>query len=238
VIGSDLSAIQPREVAPANCTFEKDDADEPWLYDRAFDYVHLRLTCSCFNDQRGVMKQAFDNLNPGGWVEYSDIFPVAGCMNGTTEGEPRRRAVRYGLLTFAYSGTAIGKWGEYTSRGAMALAGRDILITPYYKQWLIETGCMSFCVFLHTAIHTALMLTPIVVDVEERISYWPINPWPSDPRLKRAGHFVMIDMVEGCRGMLYKLVRAAGLSADETEQYLAELKADFMDVSRHWYWPL
>lgn len=61
-----------------NCSFVQEDATEPWGYDRKFDYIHLRLMISCFGDDLAVMSHAYDNLLPGGWVEYLELMPAKG----------------------------------------------------------------------------------------------------------------------------------------------------------------
>lgn len=86
VVGVDLSKIQPSN-APPNVEFIKDDCEEPWIFDNKFDYVHARAVFTCFSDQKAVMRHAFDNLNPGGWIEYLDGSFVIGCLDGSIEGE-------------------------------------------------------------------------------------------------------------------------------------------------------
>lgn len=107
VIGSDLSAIQPETPLP-NLTWSKDDAEDPWIYPLplshltpetardenaqthliSFDYVHLRLVFTCFNDPRTVIKHAFDNMSPGGWLEFQDLNPDILQANSAFEGKP------------------------------------------------------------------------------------------------------------------------------------------------------
>jgi chemotaxis methyl-accepting protein methylase len=86
VIGTDLSAIQPTPTRP-NVEFMRDDAEKEWLYSSKFDYIHLRLTFTCFDDHRKVMRSVFDNLNPGGWVEYQESETVPIFMDRPAEGE-------------------------------------------------------------------------------------------------------------------------------------------------------
>lgn len=82
-----MSVIHPEPKLP-NCTFVRDDSEAPWLFPLPslqghhcepgcdhrvqFDYVHLRAMFTCFNDPTVVIRQAFSNLNPGGWIEYQD----------------------------------------------------------------------------------------------------------------------------------------------------------------------
>lgn len=47
VIGQDISMIQPTDTLPPNCTFVREDTEEPWVFDRKFDYIHWRLMLTC-----------------------------------------------------------------------------------------------------------------------------------------------------------------------------------------------
>jgi trans-aconitate methyltransferase len=60
VLGVDLSPIQPNLVPP-NCSFEVDDARDPWIYDRDyFDFVYIRNLAGSIRDWPGLYKQAFE----------------------------------------------------------------------------------------------------------------------------------------------------------------------------------
>ncbi|KAK6070509.1 methyltransferase domain-containing protein [Seiridium cupressi] len=136
VVGSDLSAIQPQASVP-NCIFVKDDAELPWYFPEpnpghaecqgacdhfiSFDYVHLRMMFSCFEDTRNVLRNAYDNMTPGGWIEFQDSsFDVR-------QGNPD------------FEGNALIRYGQACIRGA-AVKGRDILKSEKYEEWLEETG--------------------------------------------------------------------------------------------------
>jgi ubiquinone/menaquinone biosynthesis C-methylase UbiE len=124
VIGTDLSKIQPDPTSMRlNCEFLKEDAEEAWIYDHKFDYVHLRAVVSCFDDHRTVMRHAFDNIKPGGWIEYQD----GSCECNIMEGSP------------VLEGTAFQRWFDLFNRSAMA-RGRDMLVPNHYKQWLLDAG--------------------------------------------------------------------------------------------------
>lgn len=42
VIGTDLSLIQTNH-SPPNCRFVREDAEEEWVHDQPFDYIHARM---------------------------------------------------------------------------------------------------------------------------------------------------------------------------------------------------
>lgn len=124
VIGTDLSAIQPRPDVP-NCSFQKDDAESEWVfrapdnpYPVQFDYVHLRMVSSCFDDTREVMNQAFHNMKPGGWIEFQEI------IFDTDVNTPMIR------------------WYKAVCKGLQTM-GRDLSRPKLYKTWLEEGGCKS-----------------------------------------------------------------------------------------------
>ncbi|KAK8025333.1 hypothetical protein PG990_003156 [Apiospora arundinis] len=121
ILGTDLSKIQP-ENPPENIEFIRDDAEKPWEFGTTkFDYIHLRFVFSCFNDPKFVMRQAFEHMSPGGWIEYMDSTTDFASMDGSVEG------------------TTIQRWGELMRSGA-AMRGRNLDVTRFYKQWLEEIG--------------------------------------------------------------------------------------------------
>lgn len=90
VIGTDLSDIQPKWRMP-NCSFIQDDAEDEWLFGSTedpiqFDYVHLRMVITCFDNPRTVMRNAFKSMKPGGWIEYLDISIDLQSIGNTLEG--------------------------------------------------------------------------------------------------------------------------------------------------------
>lgn len=138
VIGTDLSLIQPDPQA-LNCSFQRGDAESEWVFRTAeepsgikFDFIHLRMVFTCFSDTRSVIKQAFDNMNPGGWVEFQDLLTDPKECN--------------------FQDPAIRRYVDGMARGAAA-AGRDLFQTKRYPQWLEEAGCKKLApAFKHAAI--------------------------------------------------------------------------------------
>ncbi|KAK8031344.1 S-adenosyl-L-methionine-dependent methyltransferase [Apiospora arundinis] len=231
IIGTDLSPIQPTHIPP-NCTFIVEDSEEEWLfrYDPShlpaaatgepqqlqqqgeeregvgkekatpnlgltFDYIHLRLVVTCFDNPKTVMKHAFDSLNPGGWIEYQDMVLDMGQENPN------------------YRGDAVQRYFYACQKGALAV-GRDILCPKNYKEWLEETG---------------------FVDVHERILLIPLSPWHDHPVLKEVGVYFLRNAYEGARGFGWKMLRASGLSVEQTESLVAELRKEVLDRDNHSY---
>jgi len=68
ILGNDLSPIQPRWVPP-NVHFEVDDVEAHWTYAQKFDYIHCRSMGNAIKNWSRLLKQCYDNLKPGGYLE-------------------------------------------------------------------------------------------------------------------------------------------------------------------------
>ena len=76
MIGIDLSPGQPAlyvedslvfhnsrltgSSVPPNLKFVVDDAEDEWVYDNKFDYIHCRLMAGCFADVERFIQQAYE----------------------------------------------------------------------------------------------------------------------------------------------------------------------------------
>lgn len=86
VIGTDLSQIQPWGRHP-NVQWVQEDAEDEWAhFPDPFDYIHLRMVITCFQNPKVVMRRAYDHLRPGGWIEYQDTGVDIFCHDTSTLG--------------------------------------------------------------------------------------------------------------------------------------------------------
>jgi SAM-dependent methyltransferase len=85
VIGTDLSPIQPAYVPP-NVRFEIDDMELEWQYgENYFDFIHVRCLAASISDWRLLLKQAYDALKPGGYVQFTDYGGEIWCDDETMD---------------------------------------------------------------------------------------------------------------------------------------------------------
>lgn len=198
VIGVDLSPCQP-DLVPPNCSFEIDDIEEPWTWNKQFDYIHARMMASSIADPPKFFQQCFENTKPGGWLEMQDThFPLESQDDTLHEG------------------TALWQWGDKIVKGLQIF--QRTIATPQYKQLMEEAG---------------------FVDVKEVQYVWPQNPWPKDRKLKELGRWNLMNMLEGLEGYsLALLTRAHGISNEEVQVFLAQVRKDMKDPKIHSYWPM
>ncbi|KAF6844992.1 UMTA methyltransferase family protein [Colletotrichum musicola] len=72
IIGNDLSANQMTWVPP-NVKFEVDDVESPWIGHKKYDYIMCRYMAAAIKDWPKLIRNIYDNLNPGGWAEFQDM---------------------------------------------------------------------------------------------------------------------------------------------------------------------
>ncbi|KAL2829287.1 S-adenosyl-L-methionine-dependent methyltransferase [Aspergillus cavernicola] len=84
IVGTDLSPIQPN-FSPPNCTFIIDDAESDWAFtkDEAFDYIHARSMGGGIADWGRLLRQAYNHLKPGGWIEFQEYDARINSDDGT-----------------------------------------------------------------------------------------------------------------------------------------------------------
>ncbi|KAK1973060.1 methyltransferase domain-containing protein [Colletotrichum sublineola] len=121
VYGIDLSATLPGYV-PSNVRFEIDDVEEDWTWSGPFDYIHSRVMTASINDWSKYLRQCYDNLVPGGWIELQEfaLFPTSDD----------------GTLTEDH---ALLKWCHLLQSASEKL-GRPYISPPSIKTLLTEAG--------------------------------------------------------------------------------------------------
>ncbi|KAF8446835.1 TAM domain methyltransferase [Terfezia claveryi] len=126
VIGTDLSPIQPVWV-PSNVKFEVDDMEEQWTYPKNhFQYIHMRSLSGSFKDWDKILKQAYNALEPGGYVEFQDY----GCQVFLSDGTLLDRdSEKYPIASYFYH-----------IMGAAAKQGRPLIIAPTMKERMEKAG--------------------------------------------------------------------------------------------------
>ncbi|KAF2459599.1 S-adenosyl-L-methionine-dependent methyltransferase [Lineolata rhizophorae] len=75
VIGTDISPIQP-SWSPPNLQFEIDNVELDWTYSKIFDLIHFQNLNACISNWPKLLKQCYDNLAPGGYLEAKETDGV------------------------------------------------------------------------------------------------------------------------------------------------------------------
>lgn len=113
--------------------------------------------------------------------------------------------------------SAFYQWNEIF-RQAVEKMGRDTTWAAEYKTWMQDTG---------------------FVNVEQLNYKMPINTWPKDKALKELGKWNLINMVEGLEGYTVRpFTKIMGMSIEEVELMMMEVRKDLHNKKMHTYWPM
>ncbi|KAK2046772.1 UMTA methyltransferase [Colletotrichum somersetense] len=121
ILGNDLSAIQPSWVPP-NVKFEVYDVESRWVNDKKYDFIFCRYMAGSVADWPKLMKNIYNNLNPGGWVEFQDYDITPAWDDGTLAEKHETR-----------------KWGEQLI-AACRMIGREPCPGPKLEGWTRNSG--------------------------------------------------------------------------------------------------
>lgn len=97
------------------------DAEDEWSFHHKFEFVHGRMLLTCFKSHLPVIQSAFDNLNPGGYLELQDCIHDFRCVDDTMEG------------------SEFEKWSKLLRKATLQL-GKDWTRASEYKSYLEQVG--------------------------------------------------------------------------------------------------
>ncbi|RPA80916.1 S-adenosyl-L-methionine-dependent methyltransferase, partial [Ascobolus immersus RN42] len=133
VLGIDLSPIQP-EWVPPNVKFEVDNFEDEWVFGHKFDYIHCRNLVGSIKDYPGLMKKIYNNLAPGGIVEFQESH-----VTGTYSEDN----------TFT-SDSALAEYNRLLTE-ACNLLGQPMDAAPAVKGYVVEAGFKDVKEQIHKA---------------------------------------------------------------------------------------
>ncbi|KAH6636067.1 S-adenosyl-L-methionine-dependent methyltransferase [Chaetomium tenue] len=121
VAGVDLSPIQP-DCVPPNAEFFIDDIETEWNYHTKFDLIYGRMLTGSIRDWPKLMAQAFDNLNPGGYLELCDSLSPLQSDDGSLKED-----------------SALLKWNKLLVQASDKL-GPSLESAIHYEQQMKDAG--------------------------------------------------------------------------------------------------
>lgn len=130
VVGTDISPIQP-DWTPPNCQFYIDDAESPWMFEEPFDLIHGRVLCGDIGDWPEFYRQAYESLNPGGWMEMQEHECRIRSDDDTISQAP-----------------AIQDW-SHNMDVASTRTGKRLNVAHLHRQWMIDAGFVDVAEDIH-----------------------------------------------------------------------------------------
>ncbi|KAI3580556.1 hypothetical protein IWW34DRAFT_619952 [Fusarium oxysporum f. sp. albedinis] len=121
VLGVDIEPVHP-PYTKSNCSFKTFDITHDWdIFNGGnFDFIHVRQLGD-IGDKRKLVQSAFDNLRPGGWVEFTEWIAILQSPN------------------HSLNGTAFRRWNDLLEQG-MRNFGTTLKYPEKFKPFLQEAG--------------------------------------------------------------------------------------------------
>jgi hypothetical protein len=113
-------------------------------------------------------------------------------------------------------GTTLVRWVELLVEGAKKL-GRNWHGVPHYAQWMRDAG---------------------FEDVVEKVIQVPINCWPRGEKNKIMGMYFLADCMQGVGAISMAVLTRNGMSTEDVEAMVAEVKSELKNKRIHVYYPL
>ncbi|XXG95389.1 hypothetical protein Hte_001651 [Hypoxylon texense] len=212
VIGIDLNPVpQPAFVVP-NCRFHVADVDEEWKFTRPFDFIHVRSLGEPA-DKRRLFQTIYDNLVPGGWVEFQEWILYVQSSDRSLEG------------------TGLQKWNKLMAEGKSPLdrrllllrgpslsikkLGRSLFYVLEYKSLLQRTGFQN------------------VVELKYAV---PTNTWPPGRQSQKIGALQRTNTLQVIDVFSFGVFsQGLGWSKEALDKLLAEARKDIENTRIHSY---
>ncbi|KAL4891126.1 S-adenosyl-L-methionine-dependent methyltransferase [Aspergillus ambiguus] len=105
IVGNDLSPIQP-SWSPENVKFVVDDVEKDWVEREPFDFIHCRYMAGSIKDWPRLIRQCYQNLKPGGWLELQESSNVIYSEDDSLKPESYMARMMDGLIE---AGEKIGR---------------------------------------------------------------------------------------------------------------------------------
>ncbi|KAG6003474.1 hypothetical protein E4U21_002010 [Claviceps maximensis] len=102
-----------------------DDLEMEWAYRHPFDFIFGRMLTGSIGDWPKFMRQSFEGLNSGGWIELQDIIMMPKCDDGTMSDD-----------------SALKTWGDKLLESCKTLK-RDGDSAMRYKQHMTDAGFIN-----------------------------------------------------------------------------------------------
>ncbi|KAK1464519.1 methyltransferase domain-containing protein [Colletotrichum cuscutae] len=144
IVGNDLSANQPAwylklsnpriktsmandmsNRVPPNVKFEIDDVESPWVNTSKFDFIFCRYMAGALGNWPKVMRSAYENTTPGGWVEFQDYNLLYTSDDGSITDEHQTL-----------------KWDKLFIEACTSI-GREACPGPKLEDWIKEAGFIN-----------------------------------------------------------------------------------------------
>ncbi|RDL39240.1 S-adenosyl-L-methionine-dependent methyltransferase [Venustampulla echinocandica] len=111
-----------RWLTASKASIPVDDIEDTWRHE-PFSFIHLRSLSGAIKDWPALLAQAYDHIDPGGWIEVTEFEVWIECQNESVVGPP----------------PMIQRWQEGLTDAGERI-GRSFKVAKNLKRWLEMVG--------------------------------------------------------------------------------------------------
>lgn len=219
VLGIDLNPVPPPATfITTNCHFGIADVYDEWKYGGPFDFIHVRSLGEP-TDKRKLFKLIYDNLAPGGWVEFQEWILHAQSSDRSLEG------------------TAFQKWNKLMAEGKFPQGFVCFVIFYVYLKLTTNLGVkhLGKSLFFVLDYKRTLEHTGFENIVERKYAV-PTNTWPPGKQSQRIGAMQRANTLQIIDVFSWPVFsNGLGWSKDALDRLLVEVRKDIENTRIHSY---
>lgn len=190
------------------------DVDEEWKFNRPFDFIHVRSLGEPA-DKHHIFKSIYDNLAPGGWVEFQEWLLHVQSPDRSLEGtafHKWNRLIAEGRLSLLNSLLYLAILTFYTGTKKL---GKSLFFILDYKNLLEQAGFQN------------------VVELKFAV---PTNAWAPGKQTQRIGTLQKTNTLQVID--IYSLnvfTQGLGWTKEALDALLVSVRKDIEDTRIHSY---
>ncbi|ORY70106.1 TAM domain methyltransferase, partial [Pseudomassariella vexata] len=202
VVGIDIDPVRPPSAVP-NCRFLVMDATEDWAFEEKFDFIHVRMVGDLPGKNK-LIQSIFENLNPGGWVEFTEWIVLLQSPDHSFDGSAFHK---WNCLLLK------GKSGASLTRAlGLRKLGSSVFYPTEYKALLQKAG------FDH---------------VTERKHAAMTNPCYPGKSMQRLGALMTSNWMGVIEPLSVPVFASLGWSPEKTKSLLVDVRKEISDPRFH-----
>lgn len=214
MLGIDIEPVEP-PYSVSNCCFQARDATGDWDLNTTFDFVHVRMLGDLAEKER-LVQAIYDNLNPGGWAEFTEWIVVLQSPNNSLDN------------------TSFQKWNRLISQGKYC-----------FKTFIIPTNtdCLGL-EDLGSSLYYPTQYRPLLQragfeSITETKNGAPTNACYPGKKLRKIGNMMTQNWIAILEPLTIPvLIDGLGWPDEQVKTLLANVRREIPDTKYHSYMTL
>lgn len=230
-LGIDLTWLSPCRVVPENCSFDIANAEDPWefLEGQKLDFAFIRFL-GWFTPWETLFAHAYDNLQPGGWIESHEWVIDIQSQNRRLKGSALEKWCK--LLQEGKQAGPQARPHIFRASQTPCPRGPARVITTCDAHNSILSGLQKMGKSLYHAYSFRPMLERSgFTKIDQRQFGVPLSPWCKDKRYRRLGAMMLQNQMKAVTPVTYAvLCNGLKWTTKDADELIEKVILDFKNT--------